>query len=125
MRGREPNVSRTILPPAYVVRREGYVLTRVCPSICLSTGGGQSSRRGGGVTPASGGGGSVQPAGWSVSGGGAGTHYTADGMPLAFTQEDFLVISVFTVSVFSIRCIKIGIMMSLMNVIQNKLNRFH
>ena len=29
----------TFLPPAYVVRREGNVLTRVCPSICLSTGG--------------------------------------------------------------------------------------
>ena len=33
------------LPPAYVVRREGNVLTRVCPSIhpsiCLSTGGGR------------------------------------------------------------------------------------
>ena len=29
-----------LLPPAYVVRREGNVLTRVCPSICLSTGGG-------------------------------------------------------------------------------------
>ena len=28
-----------LLPPAYVVRREGNVLTRVCPSICLSTGG--------------------------------------------------------------------------------------
>ena len=28
------------LPPVYVVRREGNVLTRVCPSICLSTGGG-------------------------------------------------------------------------------------
>ena len=27
------------LPPAYVVRQEGNVLTRVCPSICLSTGG--------------------------------------------------------------------------------------
>ena len=24
------------LPPAYVVRREGNVLTRICPSICLS-----------------------------------------------------------------------------------------
>ena len=39
------------LPPAYVVRRESNVLTRVCPSICLSTwgGGGQSadSARGG------------------------------------------------------------------------------
>ena len=31
---------RPSLPPAYVVRREGNVLTRVCPSICLSTGGG-------------------------------------------------------------------------------------
>ena len=29
-----------LLPPAYVVRREGNVLTRVCPSICLSTRGG-------------------------------------------------------------------------------------
>ena len=28
-----------LLPPAYVVRREGNVLTCVCPSICLSTGG--------------------------------------------------------------------------------------
>ena len=28
----------SLLPPAYVVRREGNVLTRVCPSICLSTG---------------------------------------------------------------------------------------
>ena len=27
------------LPPAYVVRQEGNVLTHVCPSICLSTGG--------------------------------------------------------------------------------------
>ena len=35
---------RGLLPPAYVVRREGNVLTRVCssihPSICLSTEGG-------------------------------------------------------------------------------------
>ena len=29
-----------LLPTAYVVRQEGYVLTRVCPSICLSWGGG-------------------------------------------------------------------------------------
>ena len=36
----EPGKSQGILlPPAYVVRREGNVLTRVCPSICLSTGG--------------------------------------------------------------------------------------
>ena len=33
-------LSLEFLPPAYVVRREGNVLTRVCPSICLSTGGG-------------------------------------------------------------------------------------
>ena len=26
-----------LLPTAYVVRREGYVLTHVCPSVCLST----------------------------------------------------------------------------------------
>ena len=32
-------VTLIYLPPAYVVRREGNVLTRVCPSICLSTGG--------------------------------------------------------------------------------------
>ena len=46
------------LPPAYVVRRKGNVLTRVCPSICLSTGGRvspQSSRWGGGSGPAGGG----------------------------------------------------------------------
>ena len=24
----------TLLPTAYVVRREGYVLTRVCPAVC-------------------------------------------------------------------------------------------
>ena len=29
-----------LLPPAYVVRREVNVLTRVCAGICLSTGGG-------------------------------------------------------------------------------------
>ena len=28
------------LPTAYVVRREGYVLTRVCPSVCPHLGGG-------------------------------------------------------------------------------------
>ena len=33
------HITNTFLPPAYVVRREGNVLTRVCPSICLSTGG--------------------------------------------------------------------------------------
>ena len=77
-------------------------------SVCLSTGGGQSadsagggvnsSRQGGGSGPA-GGGGQVQPGGGIRStggsgpaGGGGGGHYTADGMPLAFTQEDFLVL---------------------------------
>ena len=46
--------------------REGNVLTRVCPSICLSTGGGSG--------PAGRGGGQVQPAGGQVSpaGGGSG-----------------------------------------------------
>ena len=40
-----PNESHSLwsvlqfLPPAYVVRREGNVLIRVCPSICLFTGG--------------------------------------------------------------------------------------
>ena len=29
-----------LLPTAYVVRREGYVLTRVCPSVCSHLGGG-------------------------------------------------------------------------------------
>ena len=29
-----------LLPPAYVVRREGNVLTRVCPSVCPQWGGG-------------------------------------------------------------------------------------
>ena len=45
------------LLPTYVVRREGNVFTRVCPSVC------------------------PHPR----------TCYTAGGMPLAFTQEDFLV----------------------------------
>ena len=66
-------------------------------------GGGQSSQggvgqssRGGGVSSASGGGwvsGSVQPGGV----GGVSqdrTYYTAGSMPLAFTQEDFLVLKV-------------------------------
>ena len=46
-----------------------------------------SAQPAGGVSPAGRGG--------SVSGGrGSGTHYTAGGMPLAFTQEDFLVLNV-------------------------------
>ena len=57
-----------LLPPAYVVRREG-VLTRVCPSIhdsvCPQGGGGSvlSSARGGGSGPAGGGGDQVQVGG--------------------------------------------------------------
>ena len=58
-----------LLPPAYVVRREGNVLTRVCPSICLSTGGGSVQPGGGSVQP---GGGSVQLAGGGVSPAGGG-----------------------------------------------------
>ena len=44
------------LPTAYVVRREGYVLTRVCPSVCPHLGGGvpRPGLMGGGCTPAGG-----------------------------------------------------------------------
>ena len=67
-----------MLPPAYVVRREGNSFTLlVCPH--LGGGGGQ-------VSPAGGGGGSAKIGQQNES-----THYTAGGMPLAFTQEDFLV----------------------------------
>ena len=55
-------------------------------------GGGQSSRRGGGQSSQWGG---VRPAGGGQVGGGVSqdrTYYTAGGMPLAFTQEDFLVL---------------------------------
>ena len=94
--------SNYLLPPAYVVRREGNVLTRVCLSVCLSTGGiSQLTQPGGGVSPAGGGsvqqggrggqssqGGGVSPAGGggqSAGGSGGGgqpdnrmsTHYTA------------------------------------------------
>ena len=70
----------TVLPPAYVVRREGNVLTRVClsvhgggGSVCqLSQGGrGGQSSRGRGVSPA-GRGGVSQPGGWWSTGGGGG-----------------------------------------------------
>ena len=43
------------LPTAYVVRREGYVLTRVCPSVCLSHLGYPPSDLAEGGTPAGGG----------------------------------------------------------------------
>ena len=48
-----------LLPPAYVVRREGTVFT----GVCLSTGGGQVSPAGGGVRSVQLAGGGVSPAG--------------------------------------------------------------
>ena len=51
------------LPPVYVVRREGNVLTRVCLSVHRGVG-----QSGGGISPA--GGGSVQWGGVSPAGGG-------------------------------------------------------
>ena len=119
------------LPTAYVVRREGYVLTRVCLSV-HTWGGGYPGQvqMGGGCTPARSDGGGGQrgtlgrsrqgvpqpgPAGVGyptlgppppsdlargvpLRGGGYPTSgkrwiswYAAVGMPLAFTQEDFLV----------------------------------
>ena len=92
-------------------------------SVCLSTGGGSVSRLRQGVVRSSRGGGQVQLAGGGFrssqqggsgavtgasqvqpAGGGQvqlggqpagwGDHYTAGGMPLAFTQEDFLVVFV-------------------------------
>ena len=85
------------LPPAYIVRQEGNVLTRVC----LSVHRGVHSAPGGGVTqPGGWGWGSlsrglgVSPGGGQLGGGGQ-PHYTAGSMPLAFTQEDFLVVNEF------------------------------
>ena len=51
-RGFQP--SSILLPTAYVVRREGYVLTHVCPSVCPHLGGypGQVQTEGVGGTPA-------------------------------------------------------------------------
>ena len=58
----------TFLPPAYVVRREGNVLTRVCPSVCPRGWGGYPypimlcniSQNAMGQTP----GGGTLPGGW-------------------------------------------------------------
>ena len=52
--------NKELLPPAYGVRREGYVLTRVCLSVHRG-GGGSVSRlsRGGGQVQPGGGGGSL------------------------------------------------------------------
>ena len=68
---------------------EGNVFTSSTPG----GGGGQVSPAGGGgqVSPA--GGGSVQPGGVSPAGGGVSIFRPLAGsMPLAFTQEDFLVV---------------------------------
>ena len=96
---------------------EGNVLTRVCPSTNLSVhGGGESGQRsiqlgGGQVQPAGGGsgpagrGGGGQVKGQSSQGGGGQVQSAgggevsilcplAGGMPLAFTQEDFLVVNI-------------------------------
>ena len=56
-----------LLPPAYGVRREGYVLTRVCLSV--HRGGGQVQPGGGGQVQR--GGGQVQPGGVRSSQGGS------------------------------------------------------
>ena len=86
----------TLLPPAYVVRREGNVLTRVCPSVCPQGGmggsvqpergsvqpGGQGQSRWGGQS-SRGGGGSVQPrgGGWVSPAGGGGQAGEGGGQP--------------------------------------------
>ena len=48
------NTFDALLPTAYVVRREGYVLTHVCPAVCphLGRGGTLARSRWGGGTPA-------------------------------------------------------------------------
>ena len=92
---KDPNhvTSLNLLPPAYVVRREGNVLTRVCPSVCPQGG------RGYLPWPCP----RYLSTPWPGQDGGEGvpqrtyphprprTCYTAGGMPLAFTREDFLV----------------------------------
>ena len=52
----------TLLPTAYVVRREGYVLTRVCPSVCPHPGGYPSQVKVGGYPS------QVQPGGTPTGG---------------------------------------------------------
>ena len=64
------------LPPAYGVRREGYVLTRVCLSV--TGGGGQVQPAGGRSGPADGGGGQVQLTGGSGPADGGGGWGPAD-----------------------------------------------
>ena len=102
-----------LIPTVYIVRWEGYVLTHVCPSVCPHPGGG-------GVYPCRGGtpswvtppprqtwpGGyptlgtpprlNLAEGGYPTSGNRWSTWHAAVGMPLAFTQEDFLVTLIFS-----------------------------
>ena len=137
----------SLLPPGYVVRREGNVLTCVCPSVCPQAEGGtprylppSQVSMGGGGTPRY-----LSPAarsGWEgvpprylppqsqVRMGGGSTprylplqpriYYTAGGMPLAFTWEDFLVfICIFSLDVILLYCIRLGITCQFYRVISN------
>ena len=76
----------------------GKVIFSLCPHLgggggqVSPAGGGGSGQLGGGVSPASGGGG--QSSRWGDGGGVSILHPLAGGMPLAFMQEDFLVIVV-------------------------------
>ena len=113
-----PHLNGQFLPPAYVVWREGNSFTLfVCPHLGggwgsgpagrggqvseLTGGGVRSSQPGGGGGSgqwANWGGGQVQPAGGGVSQRGHGVSILcplAGGMPLAFTQEVFLVLKIF------------------------------
>ena len=96
--------SRSIITARVRSTREGNVLTSVCPSIHPSVcpqGGGypypimlcnisqNAMRQWGGGTRTPPGGYQTRPPGQDRRS----THYTAGGMPLAFTQEDFLVLS--------------------------------
>ena len=55
------------LPTAYIVRREGYVLTPVCPSVCSHLGGTPARSRWGRGTPARSDGGGVPHPGYPPS----------------------------------------------------------
>ena len=74
-----------LLPTAYVVRREGYVLTRVCPSVCPHLGGDTPARSDRGV-----GGGKPGPGWWGggyssqvqPEGGTPAREYSSSGTPI-------------------------------------------
>ena len=81
----------------------GRLCFDTCLSVCHRGGGSVSRLSRGGVRSSQQGGGQLQPARGGVrsSGGGGsapagrgGGHYTAGSMPLAFTQEDFLILNV-------------------------------